>query len=202
MIDALRITTAVGPGRPEMACLSASCAPIAASFGVVATVVYFVIALKMAGRSMLPYSPAPDWFDGCCARSPSDVSVSTTIGELLRNDSMMPNVAFDPMNSPCPMITAGRPVMRPYASAITAAVPSCRTKIGLMRESYSASKMAIVPPPGSPKTYSTPASSRIRTIWSFAFGITAPLEDCVLRMETRANARFAPLPCQRRAPSP
>ena len=174
MIDAVRITTAVGPGRPEIACFSASCVPIAASLGVVATVVYFVIALKIAGRSTLPYSPAPDWFDGCCASSASDVSVSTSIGELLRNDSMIPNVAFDPMNSPCPMITAGRPVMRPYASAITAAVPSCRTRIGLIEESYSASKIAIVPPPGSPKTYSTPASSRICTIWSFAFGIPTP----------------------------
>ena len=111
-MDAVRISRHVGPGRPLIECLIASCAPSAASLGDVASVVYFVIDRKMLCRSMLPYSPAPDWFAGCCPTPPSDVSVSTSIGLLLSIASMMPNDAFDPMNSPCPMITAGFPVAR------------------------------------------------------------------------------------------
>ena len=108
-----RMTTAAGPGRPVVACFSASCVPMTASLGLAASVVYLVIARKMAGRSMLPYSPAPDWFAGCCADPPSEVSVTTSIGELLSIASMMPKLALEPMNSPCPITAAGLPVARP-----------------------------------------------------------------------------------------
>ena len=54
----------------------------------------------MANRSMLPYSPDPDWFAGCWAMSPSEVSVSTTMGELLSWASMMPKDAFEPIKRP------------------------------------------------------------------------------------------------------
>ena len=67
----------------------------------------------MANRSMLPYSPDPDWLAGCWAMSPSEVSVRTTMGELLSWASMMPKDAFEPIKRPWPMTTAGRPVARP-----------------------------------------------------------------------------------------
>ena len=78
-----RIITAAGPGLPLVACLIASWVPNTASFGLVAKVVYLVIALKIVGRSMLPYSPAPDWLAAWKATPPSEVSVSTSMGELL-----------------------------------------------------------------------------------------------------------------------
>ena len=62
---------------------------------------------------MLPYSPAPDWLAGRCAEPPSDVSVSTSIGDELSIASIIPKEALEPMNSPCPMTTAGLPVARP-----------------------------------------------------------------------------------------
>ena len=108
-----RITTAAGPGRPLVACLIANCVPSTASLGLVATLVYLVIPLMMAGRSMLPYSPAPDWLAGCWAEPPSEVSVSTSIGELLSIASIMPKLALEPINSPWPITTAGLPVARP-----------------------------------------------------------------------------------------
>ena len=95
-----RMSTVVGPGRPLTACLIAICVPRTASLGLVARVVYLVMDLKMDCRSMLPYSPAPDWLAGRWAAPPSDVSVITNMGELLSMASMMPNVALEPMNSP------------------------------------------------------------------------------------------------------
>ena len=80
---------------------------------VVARVVYLVMERKMLWRSTLPYSPAPDWLAGCCAEPPSDVSVSTSMGVLLRKASIMPKAAFEPMNRPWPMMAAGLPVARP-----------------------------------------------------------------------------------------
>src|SRR5918996_3036137 len=112
-MEALRITTQAGPGRPLVECLIASWVPSTASLGLVARVVYLVMDLNMVGRSMLPYSPAPDWLAGCWAEPPSEVSVSTSMGELLSIASMMPKLALEPMNSPCPMTTAGLPVARP-----------------------------------------------------------------------------------------
>ena len=91
----------------------ASWVPNTASFGLVAKVVYLVIALKIVGRSMLPYSPAPDWLAAWKATPPSEVSVSTSMGELLSIASMMPNEALEPMNSPWPMMAAGFPVALP-----------------------------------------------------------------------------------------
>ena len=58
---ALRMTTQAGPGLPLVACFRANWMPITASLGVVARLVYLVIVLNIVGRSMLPYSPAPDW---------------------------------------------------------------------------------------------------------------------------------------------
>ena len=112
LMDAVRIRRQAGPGRPLVACLMASCAPSAASLGDVASVVYLVIDRKMLCRSMLPYSPAPDWFAGCCPTPPSDVSVSTSMGLLLSMASMIPKAALEPMKSPWPMMTAGFPVAR------------------------------------------------------------------------------------------
>ena len=108
-----RISTVVGPGRPLTACLMAICVPRTASLGLVANVVYLVIDLNMDWRSMLPYSPEPDWLAGRWAAPPSEVSVITSIGELLSMASMIPKVAFEPMNSPWPMIAAGFPAARP-----------------------------------------------------------------------------------------
>ena len=80
---------------------------------VVARVVYLVMERKIFCRSTLPYSPAPDWLAGCWAEPPSEVSVSTSMGVLLRKASMMPKAALEPMNKPCPMMAAGLPVARP-----------------------------------------------------------------------------------------
>jgi hypothetical protein len=67
-------------------------------------------------------------------------------------------------------------VTRPYISAITEPVCSWRTRIvRTADESYSASKMRPVSPPGIPKTNSMPASSRTRTrAWgtSISVGVT------------------------------
>ena len=71
------------------------------------------MALNMDWRSMLPYSPAPDWLAGRCAAPPSEVSVMTSMGELLSMASIIPKAAFDPMNKPWPMIAAGFPAARP-----------------------------------------------------------------------------------------
>ena len=64
LMDALRSTTAVGPGRPLMACLMASWDAITASFGDAAMAVYLVVDLNIPSRSGLPCSPATDWFWG------------------------------------------------------------------------------------------------------------------------------------------
>ena len=79
----------------------------------VASVVYLVMVLKMAVMSMLPYSPAADWLAGCMATPPSEVSVITTMGELLSMASIMPKEALEAMKSPWPMMTAGFPVALP-----------------------------------------------------------------------------------------
>ena len=81
--------------------------------GLAARAVYLLMDLKMFGRSMLPYSPAPDWLAGRWADPPSEVSVSTSIGELLSMASMIPKEALEPMNRPCPITTAGLPVALP-----------------------------------------------------------------------------------------
>ena len=57
------------------------------------------------------------------------------MGELLSIASIIPKLALEPMNSPCPMTTAGFPVARPYTSAIIAAVCSWRHKMVLIRSS-------------------------------------------------------------------
>ena len=72
-MDALRMRRQAGPGLPVVACLMANCAPMTASLGVVARVVYLVMERKMFSRSMLPYSPVPDWFAGCWPTPPSEV---------------------------------------------------------------------------------------------------------------------------------
>ena len=102
LMEALRSTTAVGPGRPLMACLMASWEAITASFGDAAMAVYLVVERNMPRRSGLPCSPATDWFCGCRAFSPSEVSVRTTMGEPLEYASIMPNSALEPMKRPVP----------------------------------------------------------------------------------------------------
>ena len=76
-------STAAGPGRPLTACRRACCTPSTASFGVVATVTYLLIDLKMLGRSRAPNSPEVFWNPACCGTPPSETSVIMTMGEPL-----------------------------------------------------------------------------------------------------------------------
>ena len=95
-----RITTLAGPGLPLVACLIASWVLKTASLGLAATAVYLVMDLNMLGRSMLPYSPDPDWLAACMPTPPSEVSVRISMGELLSIASMIPKEALEPMNRP------------------------------------------------------------------------------------------------------
>ena len=52
-----------------------------------------------------------------------------TIGELPSSASRNPWPALPAIHSPWPMTTSGRPVRRPYASAIVAPIDSSRTWI-------------------------------------------------------------------------
>src|SRR6266849_1636952 len=82
------------------------------------------------------------------------------------------------------MTTPGFPVRRPYISAMIEPTCSWRTRtVWISFESWSASKMRPVSPPGMPKTNSMPASSRTRTTaWgtSISSGIM-----CTLRLSLR-----------------
>src|SRR5690348_10191334 len=91
-------------------------------------------------------------------------SPSRSIGEAPFTASSEPKSALHARKIPWPITTPGLPVSRPYISAMIEPTCSWRTRmVWTSRESWSASKMRPVSPPGIPKTNWMPASSRTRT---------------------------------------
>src|SRR5215470_17217915 len=91
-------------------------------------------------------------------------SPSSSMGDAPLTASSEPKSALHARKMPCPMTTPGLPVSRPYISAMIEPTCSWRTRtVWISRESWSASKMRPVSPPGMPKTNWMPASSRTRT---------------------------------------
>src|SRR5215510_11773153 len=91
-------------------------------------------------------------------------SPSSSIGEAPFTASSAPKSALHARKIPWPMTTPGLPVSRPYISAMIEPTCSWRTRtVWISRESWRASKMRPVSPPGMPKTNWMPASSRTRT---------------------------------------
>src|SRR3989441_9893310 len=105
-------------------------------------------------------------------------------GEAPSTASSAPKSALHARKIPCPTTTPGFPVRRPYISAMIEPTCSWRTRtVWISFESWSASKMRPVSPPGMPKTNWMPASSRTRTTaWgtSISSGIM-----CTLRVSLR-----------------
>src|SRR6267143_4301608 len=105
-------------------------------------------------------------------------SPSRSIGDAPFTASSEPKSALQARKIPWPITTPGLPVSRPYISAMIEPTCSWRTRtVWISRESWSASKMRPVSPPGMPKTNWMPASSRTRTsAWgtSISSGIMPP----------------------------
>ena len=86
------------------------------------------------------------------------------MGDAPFTASSAPKSALHARKMPWPMTTPGLPVSRPYISAMIEPTCSWRTRIvWISVESWSASKIRPVSPPGMPKTNWMPASSRTRT---------------------------------------
>src|SRR5262249_21451258 len=118
-------------------------------------------------------------------------SQSRSMGEAPLTASSAPKSALHARKIPWPMTTPGLPVSRPYISAMIEPTCSWRTRtVWMSRESWSASKMRPVSPPGMPKTNWMPASSRTRTsAWGTSISsvvIGGPLSPELLRGEARA----------------
>src|SRR6266850_4742114 len=95
-------------------------------------------------------------------------SPSSSIGDAPLTASSVPKSALHARKMPCPITTPGLPVSRPYISAMMEPTCSWRTRtVWIAFESWSASKMRPVSPPGMPKTNWMPASSRT---WTIAWG--------------------------------
>src|SRR5262245_2067595 len=172
-------TTATGPRVPVVACLMASWIVCTACLGSETAAVYLVALDNRFRRSWLPCSPVPDWYGEWCMKGAMSVkSPSSSIGEAPFTASSVPKSALHARKMPCPMTTPGLPVSRPYISAMMEPTCSWRTRtVWIAFESWSASKMRPVSPPGMPKTNWMPASSRTRTMaWgtSVSSGIIRP----------------------------
>ena len=84
------------------------------SLGLAASEVYLHMDLKMLGRSMLPYSPAPDWLAGRWAAPAVGGVGQHQHGRAAEHGfHNSEGGRLEPMNSPCPITTAGLPVARP-----------------------------------------------------------------------------------------
>src|SRR5437867_3552596 len=91
-------------------------------------------------------------------------SPRSSMGDAPFTASSAPKSALHARKMPWPMTTPGLPVSRPYISAMIEPTCSWRTRtVWISRESWSASKMRPVSPPGMPNTNWMPASSRTRT---------------------------------------
>src|ERR1700752_2134739 len=130
-------------------------------------------------------------------------SPSSSIGEAPFTASSAPKSALHARKIPWPMMTPGLPVSRPYISAMIEPTCSWRTRIvWTSRESWSASKMRPVSPPGIPNTNWMPASSRTRTsAWGTSISSGIMLSPVILLASTggapaprRPAARTASLP--------
>src|SRR5215510_811738 len=117
-------------------------------------------------------------------------SPSSSMGEAPLTASSEPKRALHARKIPWPMTTPGLPVSRPYISAMIEPTCSWRTRtVWISRESWRASKMRPVSPPGMPKTNWMPASSRTRTRacgTSISSGAIVRLLPELLRGQARA----------------
>src|SRR2546427_2297028 len=163
--DRLPKITATGPGVPVVACLTASWMVWTACFGSETAAVYLVALARRFRRSWFPCSPVPAWYGAWCMKGAMSVkSPSSSIGDAPFTASSAPKSALHARKMPWPMTTPGFPVRRPYISAMIEPTCSWRTRtVWISVESWSASKMRPVSPPGMPNTNRMPASARTCT---------------------------------------
>ena len=147
----------VGPGFSRRAVRNARATVSGIASGRPTRVVHFVTGSSIRGMST-------SWCDSLWSLSEPVWPVIATIGARSRNASAIPVTRLVAPGPSVAIATAGRPVSRPWTSAMNAAPCSWRVVTCRMRlSSASASRMSIVSSPGTENTHSQPSAARQST---------------------------------------
>jgi hypothetical protein len=147
----------VGPGFSSRAVRNARATVSGMASARPTRVVHLVTGSSIRGMST-------SWWDSLWSLSDPVWPVMATIGARSRNASAIPVTRLVAPGPSVAIATAGRPVRRPWTSAMNAAPCSWRVVTWVMRVSSArASRMSIVSSPGTENTHSQPSAARQST---------------------------------------